>query len=327
MHSSSASSARIRLRLPPRERPTQPPQERQEEGDFYAGEGEAPFIVEEKIGGDDDAFEAPVSPPSTQVDLGPEVRVDTDLYTAVFATRGAVLKSLVLKQYLDQLGPEGEPVEMVSGKASGRFPLGLTLRGTESTHTEDILFTANKDSLSLTEGDSSGTIVFTGKTAEGMEVTKALTFRPDSYLISIDVDVIEPPGSDAIRGAIVSWLRVLDPEKDKPSRLGFTGPATYAGGKLHEIKIDKLEDEHMTFAEAVRWAKYVSAANEGKNPLVLATLASAYAEAADFDKAVETATRALEIAQGNGDQRLADELERRLELFQDQKPFRLSPRG
>jgi tetratricopeptide (TPR) repeat protein len=74
-------------------------------------------------------------------------------------------------------------------------------------------------------------------------------------------------------------------------------------------------------------AKYVSAANQGENPLVLTTLASAYAEAGDFDKAVETATRALEIAQRNGDQRLADELERRLELFRDQRAFRFKPRG
>jgi tetratricopeptide (TPR) repeat protein len=80
-------------------------------------------------------------------------------------------------------------------------------------------------------------------------------------------------------------------------------------------------------AEAVKWAQYVSAANEGKNPLVLATLASAYAEAADFDKALETATRALEIAQRTDNKPLIGELERRRELFRDHKPFRLSPRG
>ena len=78
-------------------------------------------------------------------------------------------------------------------------------------------------------------------------------------------------------------------------------------------------------AEAVDWALYVSAAKEGSNAPALTTLATAYAETGQFDKAVETASRALTIAQREGDERLAGELGRRLELFEQHQPFHFPP--
>ena len=43
------------------------------------------------------------------------VTVETPLWRAVWASRGGRLVSFQLKRYRDALGPEGRPVEMVSG--------------------------------------------------------------------------------------------------------------------------------------------------------------------------------------------------------------------
>lgn len=119
----------------------QPPRERERESDLYSAGDEAPFVDEDKGGGDADVFAPdPPSVPVADSDPGSEVRVDTNLYTAVFSARGAVLKSLILKKYLDELPPEGKPMEMVTGIAPGEFPLALTLRGKESVETADIFF-------------------------------------------------------------------------------------------------------------------------------------------------------------------------------------------
>src|SRR5689334_1697456 len=42
-----------------------------------------------------------------------DVTVDTDLYRAVFSSRGGTLKSLVLKKYHDKAGPGGKEVTLV----------------------------------------------------------------------------------------------------------------------------------------------------------------------------------------------------------------------
>ena len=73
--------------------------------------------------------------------------------------------------------------------------------------------------------------------------------------------------------------------------------------------------------EAVRWATHVSRAHNDANPQSLLILATAYAEAGRFDEAVDTAQQALALATYNGDDRLSSELQHRLTLFLQGKPY------
>ncbi len=234
----------------------QPPAHSREELDLYSADDKPSFA---ENAGEDAGLELP-EPPSSgmgpEPDPGKEVRVDTNLYTALFSTRGAVLKSFILKKYLDKLGKDGRPVEMVTGRQADQLSLAFALVGKESTQTDTVLFDVDKDSIDLTLSDAPGKIVFSGTTVEGIKVSKAITFLPDSYLITIDVDVVEPASTAPHRGAVISWTRILDPEKDKSSRLGFTGPAAYADGRLYEVKLKDLDNAAETFSNDVSWAGY-----------------------------------------------------------------------
>jgi tetratricopeptide (TPR) repeat protein len=55
---------------------------------------------------------------------------------------------------------------------------------------------------------------------------------------------------------------------------------------------------------------------------VLDSLAVAYAASGEFLRAVETAQKALQVAQDTGQQKLAEGIRQRLELFQSQRPYR-----
>jgi tetratricopeptide (TPR) repeat protein len=61
--------------------------------------------------------------------------------------------------------------------------------------------------------------------------------------------------------------------------------------------------------------------NEG-HPLVLDTLAAAYAETGDFRNATATAGKALAIARSAGRSDMARDIERRMELYSRGVPFR-----
>jgi len=152
-----------------------------------------------------------------------EIRVETALYTAIFSTRGAALKSWVLKHYLDSLGPEGEPIEMVTSKQGNPLPLVSTLLWKQKSETLDIDFRPDRETLDLTGSEEEGQIVFTGSTPDGVSVKKTISFSSESYWIDIALEISPPPSLPSPKGTMINWIRILDPEKDASGRLGFIG--------------------------------------------------------------------------------------------------------
>jgi Tfp pilus assembly protein PilF len=75
-------------------------------------------------------------------------------------------------------------------------------------------------------------------------------------------------------------------------------------------------------AKAVELAERARELSEGKDPVILRTLAVAYAETGDFPRAAETAKVARELATSQGNTRLAATLEREIALYQSGSPYR-----
>jgi protein O-mannosyl-transferase len=74
-------------------------------------------------------------------------------------------------------------------------------------------------------------------------------------------------------------------------------------------------------AEAVRLAEAAAALSHWRQPVILNTLAAAYAEAGRFDAATNAASRAIELAQQSGQSRLAAQIEAARQLYQQRRPF------
>src|SRR5262249_39681869 len=66
---------------------------------------------------------------------------------------------------------------------------------------------------------------------------------------------------------------------------------------------------------AVELAEQARDLSENKDPVILRTLAVAHAETGDFSKAIETAQRALDLANAQHNSRLAKSLEREIALY------------
>lgn len=74
-------------------------------------------------------------------------------------------------------------------------------------------------------------------------------------------------------------------------------------------------------ARAVELATEASQSTGGGNPDILRTLAAAYAEAGEFPNAVQTAQRALQLGEAQGNTALADALRRELKLYEAGRPY------
>ncbi len=91
---------------------------------------------------------------------------------------------------------------------------------------------------------------------------------------------------------------------------------------LADLLASYPDDEIRDGQEAVRWALYVNRRRGGKHLPSMMTLATAYAEAGQFADAIETADRALALAEARGDYIMTSELNRRLNLFRQHQPYR-----
>jgi len=82
------------------------------------------------------------------------------------------------------------------------------------------------------------------------------------------------------------------------------------------------EAKYRNGAEAVKYARGLIQRTGGSNPQVLDALAAAQAEAGDFAAAARTAARALAAARADdGMKKLAEAVEKRLELYRGSKPY------
>jgi cytochrome c-type biogenesis protein CcmH/NrfG len=75
-------------------------------------------------------------------------------------------------------------------------------------------------------------------------------------------------------------------------------------------------------AEAVKLASRACALTRDQAPVLLGTLAAAYAETGDFEKAAATAKKAHDLAAAQGRKAVADKNLQLLELYRSHKPDR-----
>ena len=117
------------------------------------------------------------------------------------------------------------------------------------------------------------------------------------------------------RGAITQWETNLQIDPNDGNALNNLAwvLATYPDESIRNGK------------RAVELAEKAVALPGGDMPIVLRTLAAAYAENGDFPKAAAITQRAIDLATGQGNNSLAETLRHELELYQASNPYRESP--
>jgi tetratricopeptide (TPR) repeat protein len=147
-----------------------------------------------------------------------------------------------------------------------------------------------------------------------------------------------------VEAAIAHYRKALENRPDFANAHNNLGNALRQQGKIqqamHEYEAAlKNDPELFLAANNLAWmlatssdpsirngAKAVQLAEQandqsGGDPLILHTLAAAYAENGQFPKAVEVAQHALEIAEANGITSLAESLRNKLALYQAGTPY------
>jgi YidC/Oxa1 family membrane protein insertase len=169
----------------------------------------------------------PVAAPSA-VTLGDtaerDIVVETDTVTAIFANRGAVLRSWRLKHYFDSKGAAIDIIPTAIRERSLK-PFSLTLDDRELTQrVNDALFKPNVDRLSL--GKGTGSLTFEYRDATGVDVRKTFELQSGGHPYVLTVTTAVTVNGETRRATLNGGAGFGDFERGvKPS--GFFATSTY----------------------------------------------------------------------------------------------------
>jgi YidC/Oxa1 family membrane protein insertase len=180
-----------------------------------------------------------------------EAVVRTPLYTATFSTRGAVLTSFRLNEYLSD---EDDPVELVP--QAERLPLGnaLLTQAGDRIDLAGAVFEASREVIDL-DRTAEASLTFELVTDEGLVVTKTCRFRGDTYAIGLDM-AIGGPLSRAVRALEIGWqsgLPTTEPNTNDDLRYFASVTLTEEGLTKKNRGAYKKQDE-IAVAGDVRWS-------------------------------------------------------------------------
>jgi YidC/Oxa1 family membrane protein insertase len=185
---------------------------------------------------------------------GTDIVVETDLYRAVFSTRGAVIKSWRLKEYRDDAQ---EPVALLR-KPGKNPPLAIILEGANSDFPQGLIYSVNRESLTLSgRGAAEGTLTFS-YTGGGVTVRKKLVFYNELYKVDLTVEALNTP---AFTLPVGTDFGVFDKDQRE-----HKGPVMLIDSDRKEFK---EKDSDQILAGNIKWIaqedKYFTAAIVPKN--------------------------------------------------------------
>ncbi len=183
---------------------------------------------------------------------GRDIAVDTDLYAAVFSETGGGVKSFRLKKYMETLAPDSDFKELVLTESFNQLPLYFSW-GVSPDKSEIPVYTASRDKVASVSGRPE-VLTMEATLSSGIKIVRSLTFVPESYLIQMTVEVVNPTDL-ALQGAPFLGLTNNPFDPDAQGFL-FAGPAVLVDDNLMEVKVDNLNKQKETIAGRIDWAAY-----------------------------------------------------------------------
>jgi len=197
--------------------------------------------------------ESVVSQPAVLTSTTAEVKVDTDLFTAVFSTQDAALKKLTLKKYKDKTGAEGKAIVLLNETNQNAFTLVTDYSGLSASTPAS--FMPSVQTLSVAGADSKS-VDFTAVMPNGVTAVKRFSFSGENYAIKFE-NIIRNKSAATIEGSFNTILRDRSEKpKEDSGRFEVFGPAVLTDSGVAFDSIADLTKAEKTYATAVKWTGF-----------------------------------------------------------------------
>ena len=181
-----------------------------------------------------------------------DIRIETELYTAIFSGSGPLIKSFKLKKYLSKL-EKGSPLrELIHVKNKDGYGFNLGFSGQNIPNINWATYKVNRHDINIRTGDQPNELVYDWKSPQGIEIQTRFLFYADEY--KIDLSIIINNKSEYLLDDNLLLNLAHFPQETKKSYGAFEGMALLLGNKLKEVKVKKLKDQ--VFSGQIPWMAY-----------------------------------------------------------------------
>lgn len=196
------------------------------------------------------------------------VTVETPLYTAVFTSKGAALKSFRLKGYHKTTAKDSDLIELVNVKPDMPAPLTVSFTGSSLDIPGDSAFQVNATALDLTKGQDDQQLVFQQTYPGRIRIEKVYTFHPGKYVFDLEVRAYNLSSEPLGQNAALNWHEYVDPKAETDSYT-HEGPVALVKKDIERPEVKKM-DASGNLGPNVSWGgfetKYFIAAIIPPNP-------------------------------------------------------------
>ena len=181
-----------------------------------------------------------------------DIRIETELYTAIFSGSGPIIKSFKLKKYLSKLEKDSPLRELIHVKNKDGYGFNLGFSGQNIPNINWATYKVNRHNINIRTGDQPNELVYDWKSPQGIEIQTRFLFYADEY--KIDLSVIINNKSEYLLDDNLLLNLSHFPQETKKSYGAFEGMALLLDNKLKEVKVKKLKDQ--VFSGQIPWIAY-----------------------------------------------------------------------
>jgi YidC/Oxa1 family membrane protein insertase len=180
------------------------------------------------------------------------ITVDTDLYTAQFSSRGASLKSMLLKNYREQNSLTAPKVTLGNDADPNIFSFSTRASGFNLPENTD--FTTDRDSLTIEKGGTRQ-LTFNYISGQGYTVRKIYTFSSGAYGIKLETQVFNNSAAPLV-GAIHHLMTYPAEPKVKDNRFDTAGAYLFSDNSLQTNKIKDVATASKRYEKSIQWTGF-----------------------------------------------------------------------
>ncbi len=181
-----------------------------------------------------------------------DVSVETDLYSAVFSSRGASLKSLTLKNYREENLPESKKVTLCSDSDPNLY--SFSTRATGLNLPDSTVFTPDADGIKI-EKNGSRQLTFNYVSGQGYTVRKVYTFSSGMYGIKLETQVFNNSAAPLV-GIIQQVMTYPAEHKVKSNRFDTAGSYLFSDNSLQSNKIKDVATASKRYDKTIQWSGF-----------------------------------------------------------------------
>jgi YidC/Oxa1 family membrane protein insertase len=177
-----------------------------------------------------------------------DITVTTNLYRMKISPKGAVVKSLILNDYREK-AESGSPLKDLIFDGSKTGTLLVSFGDSSLPQIQEALFQTTAKSENIQISTHSETISFSWISPFGYTIEKQYTFRPDSYLIDLQI-VLKNTSENILNNQFSLYLSNL--VKPTDAQYGFEGSSALINNALLQIPFKEIPEKAVN-AGNINW--------------------------------------------------------------------------